>query len=252
MEAGMKRFGVMLMVAALSAVASLMVVFVLGSPATAASGCSTPAFGPGSSYHPKISPHVSNPWMPLIGGTTYVYSGVKDKMKALDVVTVSKRTRKVDRVVTRIVHDRLFVNNKLSERTTDYYAQDKCGNVWYFGEDTAELDSRGRVIDTSGSFHAGISGAEPGVFMQAKPQLGRRFRQEWFPGQAADQFRAVSRSATATSPFGTFHNALRTEERTALEPGVLDNKYYVKGIGEVIETAVKGPVETLRLVDVLR
>jgi hypothetical protein len=44
---------------------------------------------------------------------------------------------------------------------------------------------------------------------------------------------------------------MRTEERTALEPGVLDNKYYVRGLGEVIETSVKGPVETLKLVDVI-
>jgi hypothetical protein len=52
-------------------------------------------------------------------------------------------------------------------------------------------------------------------------------------------------------PFGSFSHALRTNERTALEPGVLDEKYYVAGIGEVVENAVKGPKETLRLVDVL-
>ena len=53
-------------------------------------------------------------------------------------------------------------------------------------------------------------------------------------------------------PFGTFHDALLTAERSALEPDVLDHKYYVKGIGEVVETSVTGAVETLRLVDVLR
>jgi hypothetical protein len=44
---------------------------------------------------------------------------------------------------------------------------------------------------------------------------------------------------------------MRTEERTALEPGVLDNKYYVRGLGEVYRDIGQGPVETLKLVDVI-
>jgi hypothetical protein len=35
-----------------------------------------------------------------------------------------------------------------------------------------------------------------------------------------------------------------------LEPDVLDHKYYVRGIGTVKETSVKGPLEELMLVDV--
>jgi hypothetical protein len=43
---------------------------------------------------------------------------------------------------------------------------------------------------------------------------------------------------------------LRTKEWTPLEPDVLDNKFYVRGIGEVKEASVKGPREELALVDV--
>src|SRR5262249_40408904 len=152
----------------------------------------------------------------------------------------------------RIVEDRLYLNNVLHERTSDYYAQDRCGNVWYFGEDTAELDAHGRVVSTEGSFHAGVRGAQPGVFMQAHPQLGRKFRQEWFAGQAEDVFWAVDRNAKVTVPYGTFRHALRTLETTALEPGVLDTKYYVRGIGQVAELSLKGPREQLRLVEIIR
>lgn len=53
-----------------------------------------------------------------------------------------------------------------------------------------------------------------------------------------------------TVPFGTFPDALKTEEATALEPGVLD-KYYVNGIGEVEEVAVQGPTEKLELVEIV-
>ena len=153
-------------------------------------------------------------------------------------------------VRTRVVEDRLYLSNVLTERTSDYYAQDECGNVWYFGEDTAELDARGRVVSREGSFHAGVDGAQPGVVMQAHPQLGRRFRQEWYRGHAEDIFQVVDRSARVTVPFGTFRHALRTTETTALEPGVLDTKYYARGVGEVAELSLRGPREALRLVDV--
>ena len=219
-------------------------------------GCQLPTFGPGAKYHPQIdpknfSPNVDNPYFPLKPSTTLVYTGTKDGTTALDLFAVSTRTAVIDGVTTRVVEDRMYLDNVLEERTTDYYAQDRCGNVWYFGEDTAELDSKMRVVSTEGSFHAGVAGAQPGVFMQARPEVGRRFRQEWSKGHAEDQYRVVDLSARVKVPFGRFHDALRTEESTSLEPDVLDNKYYIKGVGEVKEVAMKGPVEELDLVEII-
>jgi hypothetical protein len=219
--------------------------------------CALPRFGSGASYHPHIDPagfgpNVANPWFPLRPGTTLVYAGRKDGDKAVDVVAVSPRTKIIDGVSTRVVNDRLYANGVLVERTSDYYAQDRCGNVWYFGEDTAELDEQGRVVSREGSFHAGVDGAQPGVFMQAHPTIGRMFRQEWLPGQAEDQFKVIAKHADMRVPYGSFHDALRTEETTALEPGVVDNKLYVRGIGEVLEVTLKGGDEKFTLVDVLR
>jgi hypothetical protein len=226
----------------------------VAQPTTA--GCALPTFGRGTAYHPSIdpstfSPNVTNRWSPFPVGRTYVYTGVKDGASVVDIVAASPRTRMVGGVRTRIVEDRLYENGILEERTSDYYAQDRCGNVWYFGEDTAELDRHGNVTSTEGTFHAGVNGAQPGVFMQANPQLGRRFRQEWYAGQAEDTYRAVDLSTRVSVPFGTFDRALQTEERTALEPGVVDAKYYVKGVGVVFEGSVSGPREITRLVEIL-
>ncbi len=229
-----------------------------GAPvaSTATASCPLPTFGPGKDYHPvidasRLSANVDNPWFPLKPGTTLVYAGTKDGKAAMDLFAVSARTKTIDGVETRVVEDRLFLDNVLEERTTDYYSQDACGNVWYFGEDTATLDEQGKVLDRSGSFRAGVKGAEPGVFMQAQPELNRWFRQEWSAAEAEDRFRAVDLRSSVKVPYGTFRHSLRTEEKTALEPDVLDNKQYVRGIGEVLEVAVKGPVEKLELVDVL-
>jgi hypothetical protein len=247
----------------LAAMAATILVTGVGADVAAAhgssawrGGCKLPVFGPGSRYRPQIdrsgfTARVDNPLFPLPIGRTLVYAGVKDDKKAVNVVHFSHRTAVVDGVRTRVVEDRLYLDGVLEERTSDYYAQDRCGNVWYFGEDTATLDSRGRVIDTEGSFHAGVDGAQPGVFMQARPEVGRRFRQEWFAGHAEDTYRAEQLSTSITVPYGKFTHALRTPEQTALEPDVLDNKWYVAGIGQVEERAVKGPVERLVLVDVL-
>ena len=239
-------------------VAALVVVALGVVPATAAAtgSCRLPRFGPGRSYQPHIrpsdfSPRVDNPWFPLTPGRTLVYTGTKDGKKALDLFAATSRTRMIDGVRTRVVEDRLYLDNLLEERTSDYYAQDRCGNVWYFGEDTATLDRHGRVVDTEGTWHAGVDGAQPGVFMQAQPQLGRRFRQEWYRGHAEDVFKVIDRSAPVAVPYGSFRHALRTAEWTALEPDVLDNKYYVRGVGEVAEVSVKGPREVLRLVEII-
>jgi hypothetical protein len=249
------------------AVLAVAAVVTAGIPAAAAqatpgpedggsSGCPLPVFGPGAAYHPDIdpdgfSPDVTNRFFPQVVGRVLVYSGTKDGKAARDVTWASPRTRLVDGVRTRVVEDRLYLDGALEERTSDYYAQDRCGNVWYFGEDTAELDAGGHVTSTEGSFSAGVDGAQPGVFMQAHPQVGRQFRQEWFPGHAEDRYAVYDLAGAVTVPYGHFARALLTEEQTDLEPGVVDHKAYVAGIGEVSEVAVRGPVETLRLVRVV-
>lgn len=228
-----------------------------GTRTAAGGSCALPRYGPGAAYHPHIDPeafgpNVDNPWFPLRPGTTYVYAGRKDGASAIDVFAPSHHTKVIDGVRTRVVNDRLYQGGVLLERTADYYAQDRCGNVWYFGEDTAELDRHGHVTSREGSFRAGVDGAQPGVYMQAHPAIGRTFRQEWFPGEAEDQFSAIAEHEDVTVPYGSFHDALRTKETTALEPGVVDNKVYVRGVGEVLEVTLKGGDEKFSLVDVLR
>jgi hypothetical protein len=203
---------------------------------------------PGASYHPTIDPAnfravVDNAWFPLKPGSTYVYTGVKDGKPSRDVYNVTHATRTIDGVPCVVINDQLSEAGKLFERTTDYYTQDLHGNVWYFGETTAELDPKGKVTSTEGSWLAGKDGAQPGIFMEANPVVGHAFRQEYYAGNAEDQFAVVSLASAVKVPYGSFANALLTKETTRLEPGVLDHKYYVKGVGEVAEITVKGQLE---------
>ena len=195
---------------------------------------------------------VTNPWFPLLPGTTFVYRGVKDGKKARDVVTVTHNTKRIQGVLCTAVADRLYLAGRLEERTTDWYAQDKAGNVWYFGEATAELDRSGHVTSTEGSWQAGRDGAQAGIFMTARPTVGQSRRQEYYKGHAEDHFAVVSVNAHVSVPYTTSNRALLTKEWTPLEPGTLDHKYYLRGIGNVKEVTVKGPTERNELVSVQR
>ncbi len=198
-----------------------------------------------------FSSRVDNPWFPLRPGTRYVYVGVKDGQPSRDVVTVGHQVRTIISAPCVVVQDRLYRSGRLSERTTDWYTQDKQGNVWYFGEDTAELDRSGHVTSTEGSWMAGVDGAQPGIFMPARPRVGQSFRQEFYKGHAEDHVRIIGVLSTVTASANT-ENALLTEEWTPLEPGTLDHKTYVRGIGNVLEQTIKGGDERAELTAVTR
>ena len=106
----------------------------------------------------------------------------------------------------------------------------------------------GKVKTTSGSWLAGKDGARPGVFMYAHPRAGQAARQEYLKGEAEDHFRVVALGVNATVPYKGFRDALLTREWTPLEPGVVDHKYYARGIGTVLEQTVKGGDERNELV----
>jgi hypothetical protein len=233
-------------------------------PATAAvlalavSACGSSSPAPEEMGNAYVKPanfvaRVDNPWFPLRPGTTLRYRGVKDGKRTVDVVRVTRRTKTILGVRATVVVDNLYdARGHPVEQTTDWYAQDRRGNVWYLGEATRELDGRGHVTSTAGSWQAGVDGAQAGIYMPGQPQVAQGGRQEYLKGQAEDHFKTVDLGAAVAVPALSSQHALKTEERTPLEPAVVDDKYYVRGVGTVAELAAKGPVEYNLLVSVKR
>lgn len=195
---------------------------------------------------------VDNPWFPLRPGTVLLYRGVKDGEPSREVLTVTRQTRRILGVSSTVVRDRLYLNGQLEERTQDWYAQDRAGNVWYLGEATAELYPDGSVKTREGSWQAGVDGARAGIFMPAHPHRGQSGVQELYKGHAEDRFRVLDLTASVRTPAVASKRALLTREWTPLEPGAVDHKLYVRGIGTVLEQAVKGGDERNELVRVRR
>jgi len=204
-------------------------------------------------YAPRIEPasfttDIDNPFLPLKAGTRWVYEGETEDGLERIVVEVTSKTRTVMGVEAVIVRDTVTLDGEVIEDTSDWFAQDDEGNVWYFGEETTEYED-GEAVTTEGSWEAGVDGAQPGIVMMASPDVGDRYRQEYYRGEAEDMAEVLSLDKEASVPFGRFDNVLVTKDFTPLEPDVVEHKYYVRGIGVVLEVAVKGGSDRVELVE---
>ncbi len=177
---------------------------------------------------------VTNPLFPLAPGTKYVYEGITDEGLERVEVEVTAQRKDILGVSCVVVHAVEFADGEVIEDTLDWYAQDVDGNVWYFGEDTKEIEN-GVVVSTDGSWEAGSGGGEPGIVMLAAPAVGTTYQQELLPGEAEDMATVVALSETVTIPLGTFTGCLKTDDFTPLEPGVIENKFYAAGYGTILE-----------------
>jgi len=180
---------------------------------------------------------VDNPWLPLLPGAEWTYESTDGETIT---VTVTDETREVAGVTTTVVRDVVTdAQGEVVEETSDWFAQDRAGNVWYFGEDTVEYDARGRP-DPAGSWEAGVDGAEAGIVMLARPRRGDGYRQEHAPGRAEDRATVLDLDASRTVGETSYERLLVTEESTPLEPGLVERKYYARGTGLVLEETVSG------------
>jgi hypothetical protein len=147
------------------------------------------------------------------------------------------------------VHDVVTEGGSPVEVTDDWYAQDRCGNIWYLGEATTEYEN-GKPVSTAGSFEAGVDGAQAGVVVPARPKAGLRYRQEYYQGHAEDRGEILSLREQVEVPLGFFGKGrvVMTRDLNPLEPKVLEYKFYVRGIGPVLSVGVLGTSDREELV----
>jgi hypothetical protein len=187
--------------------------------------------------------HVDHPYWPMAPGSRWVYREGPQRV----VVMVTDRTKRIEGIPATVVHDIVTEDGELVEDTWDWYAQDKDGNLWYLGEQTKEYE-QGKVKSTEGSWEAGVDGAEAGIVLPAKPEVGMAYRQEHLEGEAEDEARILSVDEKAEVPFGTFDHVLLTKDFTRLEPALLEHKFYARGVGPVLTVAVSGGSDREELV----
>ena len=184
---------------------------------------------------------IDNPYWPMAPGTRWTYREVDEEGVELQVVVVvTTETKKIANGVTaRVVRDTVSKDGEIVEDTFDWYAQDKDGNVWYLGEDTAEFEN-GEISTREGSFEAGVDGAQAGIILPADPEPGMKYRQEYYEGEAEDNGEVLSTKEMAEVPAGQYKKVLLTRDTITIEPDVLEYKLYARGVGPVLVFGVSG------------
>src|SRR5215207_4731689 len=120
---------------------------IVGSGLVLMTGCTSSSSQENKAYNPHIDPAeftttIDNEYFPMKPGTTFLYEGKGER----DEMSVTSQTKKVMGVECVVVDDRTWEGGKLIEKTYDWFAQDKEGSVWYFGEDTTAFLEKGEPL----------------------------------------------------------------------------------------------------------
>jgi hypothetical protein len=184
---------------------------------------------------------IDNPYWPMSPGSRWVYRETNGHGDVQSVeVTVTRRTKTIDGIEARVVHDLVTTpDGEKVEDTLDWYAQDSKGNLWYLGEDTKEYEN-GKVVTTEGSWEHGVDGAQAGIMVPAEPKQGLEYREEYYAGHAEDGAEVLSVDGKVQVPVGMFRDAMITRNYSGIEPQVQELKFYARGVGPVLELLVSG------------
>jgi hypothetical protein len=191
----------------------------------------------------NFSINIDNPYWPMSPGSKWVYSETDTKgTNQKVVIEVTGKTKMITGgIEARVIRDTVTEKGVPVEITEDWYAQDKAGNIWYLGEDTAEYKN-GKVTTRSGSFEAGIDGAQPGIAMPANPEPGLSYRQEYYKGEAEDKAAVITVGEEQVQvPFGYFNkDVLMTRDLVPTEPKVQELKFYAPDVGPLLSVHTDG------------
>jgi hypothetical protein len=192
--------------------------------------------------------NITNKWLPYTVGTKTVHQGIHRGLPQVVQAEVTDQTRVIDGVLTRGLLDRDIDGGQLIEETLDYFAQDNRGNVWYFGELTTHYVN-GQLTDHADTWYAGQHGDKAGIIMYANPRVGiPRYQQEYAKNLAEDKGKVIAFNQSVCVPYRCFQDAMEIQETSRLDPGVVENKFYVAGIGMVRAVITQGDPEESNLV----
>ncbi|MCU7549110.1 hypothetical protein OCK74_08285 [Chitinophagaceae bacterium LB-8] len=193
-------------------------------------------------YKPDVRPerftnstHITNPWTPYEPGKKYIFEGKSEEGQERIIEQRLNTTKKILNITCVIVDFKAYVDGKLAEQASDWYAQDNDGTLWYFGEKVNNYNEDGTLKDHEGSWEAGVDGAQPGIIMLAKPKKGISYLEEYYLNHAEDEAEVLETGITVTTPLGTFNDCIKTKNFTRLEPDIIEYKYYAPGYGVIKE-----------------
>lgn len=200
----------------------------------------------GVNYNPPINPtefstKITNKYFSLPIGKKMIYEAETPEGREKVEIQILDETKNIMGVTTLVYWDRVWFNNELVEDTRDFLAQDKAGNVWYFGEEVNNYKD-GKLLDHAGSWIAGEKGAKAGIWIKAEHKVGDSYRQEYYKGEAEDMRDVVAINQTVDNKVATYNNCVKMYDWTPLDPESKEYKYYCPSVGAMVleEHLVRG------------
>jgi hypothetical protein len=180
----------------------------------------------------------TNVYYPLVVGNAAILEGPDGASTIRIERTVLPDTEMVAGVETHVLEHYEYVDDQLVEIARNFYVETTDGVVCYFGEDVENYEG-GRLVNTNGTWRAGVDGALPGIIMAADPQVGDAYLQENAPGAALDMGRVESVDTTEMIGDMSYDGVLTIHDFNPLEDcSEFEPKLYVPGIGEAADVDV--------------
>lgn len=199
---------------------------------------------------------IDNEWLPMTPGTQYVLEGRADRGGGIlphqVTFTVTDLRKVVNGVPTVVVWDVDVNEDTVEESELAFFAQDKDGNVWLFGEYPEEYED-GEFAGAPSTWLAGEADADAGVLVPADAQPdGKEFLQGNAPDvEFLDCGKDVKVGGRVCVPHDCYDGVRVVDERSPLEPDSgFQRKIYARGVGNIRVEAIDDPeAETLVLVE---
>ncbi len=217
---------------------SALLVLLLGTAAGGCGGGSTDAL-PQVLNAANYVEGVNHQYFPLTPGVLRVYEGTFEGEPRQESVHSSRETREIAGIPCTSMTQEVFVGGVLTEMTTEWYAEDREGNVWKFGEESFEAVGP-EMVPTADSWMVGVDTPEPWRAFPAEPRVGEVF--QGFRPDGIDTFQVLSITDEVAVPAGPFHGCLKLLENPE-DPEDTDIILYAPGVGRVVEDNAAGRME---------
>ena len=182
---------------------------------------------------------VEHPYFPMTPGTVWTYEGEHEGRFRHDEVRVLAEPRLLWSIPCLGLREEQYLDGNLTQVTTEWFAEDRRGNVWKFGEESLEFDGPS-FARTPDSWVVGEGDALPWMMISATPALGEMYVGYRPDGQ--DVMRVESLNATVEVVAGVFLHCLKILENPQ-DVEDQDIILYAGGVGRVQESSSVGRVE---------
>jgi hypothetical protein len=195
--------------------------------------------------------NATNAWFPLAPGTRWTYRRESVTSTSTVVAEVLPRPREIAGIATTAVRWRGRAGGRMRTLMVRWYAVDRLGNVWWFGQ---RVTAHGPPLDhlATSSFQAGRDGAEAGLVLSATPRDGDGYFNALQPRVVARRSTVTSLRGTVSTPTRTFHGTVITSDLSSLAPVHTVQTFFARGVGLVAQADTTSAPTSLALLRVRR